>query len=437
MGLNTLEMQFSEKAAPYIAEAGGKIGGLNFLKATVPSLKDAILPVQVVNPDENLGELKVPEGDQGQYIIRGSHPMDFQGLVDVLTTKIGWEDIGGWVRDVQMQARRPAVMAYGKYENPAYYGRVFVGVQPYLDAQRGSIVEHPNIPGSYVMSFVPRDYQVGADSTNTGIYNSTKDQMTWLSGTPDEITGGAEDRARKAVEYYQAVEGSGIAKPGLSLQMEFLNAEQQMYVAQVRAFKRKEQADFSLDGDDRLVFGITPKEGIVLPAYLSTNGFVRGDQPDYSQPWAYLKPMEPLAGFSMADILRPKSEGQIEAEKLKFQPANLEAYLIGQSFSSQLNPSLEHNHFRVAQKAGITIFEGGYSGLGNRADFTKIFYENSMPDAHQELDKNIMSMVLMGMGTRSDVISQLFEGRTINDVRIVSDGRTATVEPITSQRQAF
>lgn len=435
MGLNTLEMQFGEKAAPYIAEAGGKIGGLNFLKSTVPSLKDAILPFQVVNPDESLSELKVPEGDHGQYIIRGSHPMDFQGLVDVLSTKVGWEDIGGWVRDVQMQAGRPAVMAYGKYENPAYYGRVFVGVQPYLDAQRGSIVEHPNIPGTYAVSFVRAGYQVGADSVNTGIYNSKKDELKWLSGTPDEITGGSEDRARKAVEYYQAVDASGIAKPGLSLQMEFLNAEQQMYVAQVRAFKRKEQADFSLDGDDRRVFGITPKEGIVLPAYLSTNGFIRGDQPDYSQPWAYLKPMEPGQGFSMRDILRPKSEGQIEAEKLKFQPVNLEAYLIGQSFSSQLNPSLEHNHFRVAQKANLTIFEGGYRGLGNRADFTRVFYESPVADAHDEVWSNIMSMVSIGMGTTSEVITQLFEGRTINDVRIISDGRTATVEPISSRKR--
>ena len=109
MGLNHREMHFGEKAAPYIGEAGGKIGGLNFLKATAPALKDAILPVQVVQPGERLGEIRVPEGTYGQYIVRGSHPMDFQGLVDVLATKVDDRDIDKWVEFVQRQAQSPAV----------------------------------------------------------------------------------------------------------------------------------------------------------------------------------------------------------------------------------------------------------------------------------------------------------------------------------------
>lgn len=436
MGLNHLGMHFGEKAGPFIGEGGGKIGGLNYLRATVPALKDAILPVQVIGPDEKLGDIKVPAGDHGQYIVRGSHPMDFQGLVDVLATKVDIRYVGKWVEHVQRQAKSPAVMAYGQYENPSYNGRVLVGIQPYLDCQKGSIVEHPNIPGTYVVSYVDARYETGVDEAITTVYDSKQNRFKWISGVSHEVTGGAEERTKRAVELYQHVDTSGLAKPGLSLQVEFLNPKDQLYVAQVRAFKEKQQANFELNAIDRLVFGVTPQEGIVVPVYLSTDGFVTGDQPSYKEPWAYLKPMEPGRVASIRDILCPKSEAEKEAERLKFKPENMAAYLIGQSFSSQINTSLEHRHFRMAQKANVTVFEGGYSQLGLRGDFTNLFYgDPGDVEAHERLFDNLISLASIGGSTRSDLMTQLFQGRLMYNAKIVSDGRTATVEAVSSSKK--
>ncbi len=152
MGLNHLETYFTEKAASHIAKAGGKIGGLNYLKETVPELRDTILPIQVIGPNERLGDVAVDAGPDGRWIVRGSDPGDFQGLVDVLKTEKGERsELPHIVEEVQRWAKLPAVMAYGQYENPAYDGRIFVGIQPHLPCQKGSIVEHPNRPNHFVI----------------------------------------------------------------------------------------------------------------------------------------------------------------------------------------------------------------------------------------------------------------------------------------------
>lgn len=318
MGLNHLEMHFTEKAAPFIAEAGGKIGGLNYLKAAVPFLKDAILPVQVIRPDERLTEIKVPKGDSGLYIVRGSHQLDFQGLVDVLATEVSEaRNIGRAVDKVQMQARSPLVMSYAQYENPVFTGGVFVGIQPYLNCQRGSIVEHPNVPNHYVVSFVNQGYKTGIDSAITGIYKAEQDDLKHVSGSFDEIRGGSATRVKQVVELYRHVDSSGLVKPGYSFQIEFLNSSNEVFIAQVRAFKKKEQVDFELEARERLVFGVTSKQGVVLPVFLSPDGFTYGELPDNSSPWAYLKPCEPSRS-SIRDLIYPKSDAEKQADALKF-----------------------------------------------------------------------------------------------------------------------
>ncbi len=432
MGLNTLEAHFSEKAAPYIEEAGGKIGGLNYLMAMIPGLRNAILPVQVVKPNERVKEIKVPTGEDGRFIVRGSHWMDFQGLVDVLDTQVG-EDPGYLARDVQEYAKLPYIVAYGRYENPAYNGRICVGIQPYLYCQRGSIVEHPNIPNQYVVSVVEPDYEPGSDSALTVLYGMEENDCHRISGDLEMAGGTYEERIKEIVEMYRQVDDSGLVRPGYSFQMEFLNASEQIYVAQVRAFKKKEEAKFELDGDDRLVFGITSPKGMVLPVYLSPDGFAHDDHPNPNSAWAYLKPCE--IRRSWKDLLRPKDPEQIKADLLKFQPQRLAAYLIGQSFSSQVNTTLEHNHFRMAQKADITVFEGSTQ----RGDFTRLFYStsetNDPMEAHLKLDRILRSHVMDyaemgGSKSVSDLITEMFGGRVMYNARIISNGRTATVEPV-------
>lgn len=436
MGLNTLERYFTDKAAPYIEEAGGKIGGLNYLKATVPQLRNAILPIQVVKPNERVKEVKVPAGEDGRFIVRGSHWMDFQGLVDVLDTQVG-EEPGYLALDVREYAKLPYIMAYGKYENPAYDGRICVGIQPYIHSQRGSIVEHPNIPNQYVVFVVEPDYETGRDSALAFLYSIEENDCHRISGD-FEISGGTyEDRVREIVEMYRQVDGSGLVKPGYSFQMEFLNTAEQVYIAQVRAFKKKEEARFELEADDRLVFGITPPEGIVLPVYLSPDGFSHSDYPNPDSAWAYLKPCE--TSRSWRDLLRPKDPEQVKADLLRFQPQRLTAYLIGQSFASQVNTTLEHNHFRVAQKADVTVFEGAVQ----KGDFTRLFYStaesNDPMETHLKLDRMLRSQVMIkaemgGSKSVSRLLTDMFGGLVQYKAKIISNGRTATVEPVVQEK---
>lgn len=431
MGLNHLEMYFTDKAAPYIHEAGGKIGGLNFLKTTVPSLRHAILPIQVVKKNDSLTNVTVPAGDDGRYIVRGSDPRDFQGLVDVLKTRVGEKkELAFLVNEVQRHAMLPAVLAYGQYENPGYKGKISVGIQPYLDCQRGGIVEHPNIPDNYIISFVPKDYETGIDDAITCIYNTREDKYEYVSGSVYEIEKGFDGRLKQIVEYYREIDSAGLVKPGNSLQVEFLNSPEEVFIAQVRFFKQKQFATFELDADKRLVFGITPPKGIVLPVYLSPDNFIYGTLPDYKSPWAYLKPCE--RNFDLRDLFIHKSETKKKADALRFNPKNIAAYLIGQSFGSQVNTSLEHKHFRIAQKANLTIFEG--PNFHTTGDFTRLIYgeshDPSPRQTHDNLRDEIISRALLCGASTSDVIDDMFHGRTKYDVRIISNGKTAIVEPV-------
>jgi hypothetical protein len=424
MGLNHLEAHYTEAAAPYIAEAGGKIGGLNCLKATIPDLRDSILPIQVINPGERLAKIEVPAGEDGRYIVRGSHPHDFQGLVDILLTEVSdAKEVSGSVDAIQRQARSSAVLSYGQYENPDFDGRVYVGIQPYMHVQKGSVVEHPNIPNHYLVTFVNANYEPISGDMTTGLYNSENGEMDRLNGFFGDVKGD-EDRVQKVVDLYKLVDSAGLVKPGFSFQMEFLNTDSEVLITQVRAFKKKEQADFELNARKRLVFGITPKEGIILPVFLSPNNFEFGDEADDSSPWVYLRPCQPFPGLSVRGLMLFESETAKEARRLKFRPQNMAAYLIGQSFSSQINTGLEHNHFRWAQKADLTIFEERDEFRG---DFTRLFH--TMP--HDEVRR-----LMMGLGkSTAEMMEEVFGGRTMFNAKIISDGKTATVEPVSAKRR--
>lgn len=417
MAINHFELLWTPQAAPYIAQAGGKLGSLAYLRAAVPSLREAILPLQVIGPDDPVSKITVPPGDDGRYIVRGSHPIDFQGLVDVLGTQTASNprEVADAVYNIRRDARSPQVMAFGQYEHPAYFGRIFTGIQPYLDCQRGNIVDHPNMPGNYLISVADTDYTPIFYKANTVLYSPEDPKRDFLSGDPGEIQGDADRVLRRVTEIHQTIAESGLAKDGFSLQTEFLNQNGNIYATQVRVFKEKQAADFELDTPSRLVFGTTPKEGITVPVFASPNGFDRDGNPiNMHEPWAFLRSLH------------------IEPLSLRFQPSNLAAYLISQSFHSGVNVSLEHNHFRMAQKAGVTIFEGG---ILNRHDFTRLFKGES----HKRMAKLAWENDVENLALLSDT-ADIFAERDLltsfqvrllgTKAKIISDGRTAVVEPV-------
>lgn len=224
-------------------------------------------------------------------------------------------------------------MAYGKYENPSFDGRAIICVQPFQAGQQGNIVEHPNRPGVYIISYFGR---LAMSYTCTYNEHTDHEEVLYYSTKPQIETQGV-------VKAYQVIKNSGLVKPDHSFQMEFVEGgfEQPFYVTQVRAFVPFQRADFELpEGHKSLVIGVTPPEGIQLPLFHSPDGLDKDKKPfNETVQWALLKT---LHGGS---------------PPLAFQPKQLAAYLIAQSFYSGESTSLAHNHYRLAQKADVTIFE--------------------------------------------------------------------------------
>ena len=199
MGINHREPAYTDKAAPLIEEFGGKMGGLKFIVAYVDALRDKVLPMFTLKPGEELGDQYFP----GANILRGSHPHDFQGLVDILETKtVAYprpDDLSDAAFSIQRAAQSEAVMRYAQYENPLYDGKITVGIQPYNDGQRGSVVEHPNQPGQYL---VTRIFQWGGmEMPSVGMYAATGTLLHDCNARPE-----ARKQEESVVDFYKILQ---------------------------------------------------------------------------------------------------------------------------------------------------------------------------------------------------------------------------------------
>lgn len=412
MGIDHTQPAYTDEAAPFIQEHGGKMGGLAFLRTRGGALQKAILPSQIVPSDQEWHGANVEAGMDDKYIVRASHPHDFQGLVDVVGTQVVHKetDIGNVIDRMRAQARSASVMAYGQYENPEYDGKISVGIQPYLQNRRGSVVEHPNRPGEYVVSYV-NDHATGNMSgleIDTAMYNASEDTCKRLGGERIE-----KEKAKVIADLYKLIEGANLVQEGMAFQVEFLDDGRSLVIAQVRAFTKKRVADFTLEGRQRLVFGVTPKEGVELPVLQSPNGYDRDRQPlSHPEPWAFLKTQHD------------------ELLNLDFQPKDMKAFLISQSWMSGITTSLEHHHFRYAQKADVTVFE---DQCLHRHDFSRLIYGEDDFEMLNMRMRNLEAMAMLSGRYQIEVEREMLHrtsGLLPTKVKIVSDGRTATVDPV-------
>lgn len=412
MGIDHTKPAYTDEAAALIKEQGGKMGGLAYLRGKGGVLQKAILPSQIVLPDQEWHGSTVKAGMDDKYIVRASHPHDFQGLVDVVSTQVVEKDadIGEVIDRMRKYAKNKLVMSYGRYENPAYDGKIAIGVQPYLQHRRGSVVEHPNRPGEYVISYVNDNatWNLSGLEIETAMYNAAEDECKWLGGERIEA-----EKAKIIADLYKLIERSNLVQDSLAFQVEFLDDGESVVIAQVRAFTKKQIADFKLEGRERLVFGVTAPEGIELPVIQSPSGYDRDRKLiSHAEPWAFLKTLhdDPLP--------------------LDFQPKSMEAFLISQSWSSGITPSLEHHHFRYAQKANVTVFE---DQLRHKHDFSRLIYGEDDFEMLKLKMRNLDAMAMLMGRHVFDVERDMLRGNAgllATKVRIVSDGRTATVEPV-------
>lgn len=353
------ERPYSDEAAPYIEEYGGKMGGLEYLRNNCPSLRNRILPSVIVKPgDKYNGEL--PQSESGEYIVRGSHPLDILGLVDVIPTEFPTkQEIFATVEQIRKESKSKMIMEYGQYENPGYDGKVVIGIQPRLRQfdkvkcvrRRGSIVDHPDNPGNYVISLVSDDATFSRSGLDIFAYK-------YFTGDGSVNNG--------FVRTHQEVADSGLISSGWSFQVEFMEREWGMkedpYICQVRAFRKKTKNNkpSSLRNTNELVFGNTPDEGILLPVYYYGR-YELSEYPYYNEngkldyrdrvrseyKWSVLDDNGPWALLKTCHSARTP---------LTFMPRRLHTYLACSQLGSGI-ASLEHHNFHLAQKAEVAVLE--------------------------------------------------------------------------------
>jgi hypothetical protein len=344
MALSHTEPAYTDEAAPFIEELGGKLGGLHFLRETT-DLRQHVPPTTVVKPGETWQEKTFGLAHQ---IIRGSHPHDFQGLVDVLDTKTIDVRRNANIQEIIDEMRRAAssasMMEYGQWEHPAYDGSIIVGVQPFTGAaassegyRRGSVVEHPNRPGHLMMEWI-EEIEGAGEIIRSGLYNESGHVIREFG-----LTHIHEIHRQRLADIYGRIKRSGLVRDDVSFQMEFGQLTNGFpYIYQVRGFMRKAIADFSIDANDitaerLMAFGVTSPTGIELPLHLSN--------------WDVAEP--PVAPAAIMTLVHRKER------RLNFRP-QVSAYLAGAFCGSSAIPNLQHNHFWKAQKADVTVYESAF-----------------------------------------------------------------------------
>ncbi len=395
-GIDHTQHPYTDEFLPYARKYGCKIGGLKFIQERIPELAHHVLPMDVLQPHEEWGERKPsPHPHAKGHIIRASHFNDGFGLVDVLPTytteydedeKEGAisEKIARTVEFTQVKCAAQKITAYAEYENPEYDGEVVIGIQPFMPhyvASRLSIVEHPNQPDVFIASERQSRMMI-----ETAEYDANGDRIRRLGSDDIELLSSLKQEL-KAFDLLRSRMFQGdiaIEVEQLRSQDSFRDYLEDFYIAQVRAFARKQVANFCLLPQENnrkfpLVFGVTPPEGIVTPVYCSesVSECIPENMP---RDWALIR------------------LNHRDPSKFCFQPQGIQAYIVDRSFGSGNRITIEHNHTEFIQKSGITIFD-------NKGYTMRPFY--------------------MRESISGDVLER---GLTGKKMRIICDGRDAVVE---------
>lgn len=461
----------SDAARPYVEDHGGKIGLLEYHRAHNPAVADNILPTHIVAPGESYGGNGYMKGP---VIVRASHPIDVHELVGALETQLAPssdEDVvNGVIGRIREQVSSPEVVQFASYSTRpgAYLGSdVTMGVQPFVNGMRASVVSHPNRPKDkeeFVISWFQQAKTRSNDGLASGIetYSATFDVRGKLNTVLTDKTLGwhaiQENISPQAlIELYQRVRDGKALQPDRTFLMEAVADENDLgsvvNFCQQRDFRRREVADWRIDPSTlpikfelpKLVFGITPKEGIELTVVQSPDCLLRADGTEplgsLDEPWALLK-----------------TQHQKEPP-LSFQPHNMKAYLGGFRFGSGA-PSLAHMQERFAAQAEVAVFENpqkqsrqAYHREGDEYydpsvdfDFSRRIVAEMLREADLEYPLEIgqskfnavrgaSNLALEVAGMAQDTMINMLEatrGRTYR-IRLFCDGYTAYMEPASGQ----
>lgn len=352
-------------AKTYIEHSGSKAGTYQYLQDTNPALRKHLpSDTHYLAPNEDVERFLDKVDFSNQKIVRGCHPLDFFGMVDVIPTKVGVygrEEVRKSVDEVLKKAKSKEVRNFVNYEfdltkqGLSFDGEIGILVQDQFNyiydlweyaPVIGSIVEHPHEKGIYRISIGQDKFLNEAVSNKEGRCLGIMDRYSrdFKSSHIDP------QLAKDTILLYKQIQDSGLVPDGYSFQMEFgygkdEDDNRKINLFQARLFKPHEpKADF--EPDCRFMslpygaFGITPESGIEIK----------------------LAPLDP----GSIDLVKSASSVAYnicrgvfshEASPLDVKPKNLGAYLIGSSFRriSSTPTVLQHGDFRWVQKAPVSL----------------------------------------------------------------------------------
>lgn len=378
-------------AKEYLEELGGsKAGGQEYLADTQPHLIDhlpknsAYLP-----PGADVGKFMALLNTQDAKAVRGCHPLDVVGMVDVFPTQLdvrGSQAIRKAIEDIMLAAQAPDVKSYVEYESgQPFSGNIGILVQDYCGQNGGSMIEHPHERGVYrvsrisptITSVIDEDEEICRED------GRALDVMAMGRGREKGIKYKSyqtieQDEMEKVIHLYRGIRDSGLIPSSHSFQMEYgINGVGEVIFYQGRLFRPfEDKKDFPVDEDWDTrsssaydAFGITPEGGIEMPLAELDHEFVERYKSEQRIAYAY------------------NAYGHRTTTDLDLQPRNLYSYLPYQSHV------LEHGHYRWLQKAKIAI--AGLRRHMNTPGRSKELYE-SMQEIGDEIRVRLFSNGIVG-----------------------------------------
>ena len=353
----------------YIQKWGGKIGGHLYLR-DIGGFEEFLPEADFLEPEQSFESVKSKRrymeswmsdhkfADGLRMIVRGSHPNDHEGLVDVIQSRGDIrtrKDVEDAIKVIRWEANQPKVFSYNKFEGQPYDGRIRIQISDQLSdvyiakegvAIKGSVVEHPHKRETYIVEVaIPTvsKYRILERVVVEGeniVHCMTDGNVADLSQLDSMFDSG---EYKKVIDLYTLVKFSEFVPEDTSFQMEFghtrtpKKGKSNAQFFQARPFKKFEKPPYRLGNHDKsgyMCFGITPEEGIVLPLG------VLGEYNDTE----IMRITEPYALLILYNS---------RSMDLSFQPRHMHSYL---AFGPR-SASLEHNHFRWIRKAEVSVLD--------------------------------------------------------------------------------
>lgn len=318
-------------------------------------------------------------------VVRGSHPNDWQGYIDVLPTFLNVDteqDFEYAITKIKATAASDAVRAHAEDWGQPFSPEVHILVQEqHSSSLIGSMLRHPHVLGRIDVNYIDRDtYHPDYGTTHALIRRARSGKIDNKSADLVHIPQLSDAEVEEVFGLYEQVEQSGLLDPEWVYQMEL--GFRPLSIFQLRPFKRREAAqDFELPDvygttfptiRSRLVFGITPADGILLDF---TAGLYRdiemGDLIPTDQPY----------GFITGKVRRSlATDIRLNALKAYVTPTPTAQYL-------------EHGDYRLLKRAQFGMVEAIVRGTASPAD---LFYaENLGVFEHAHLWSNGSEAVLI------------------------------------------